>query len=191
MIPALATIELPLVTVSEANRASHEPWRARQKRAKAQGNTVCALMLAHRASWQHVRLPLVVVLTRYSTGTLDDGNLGASLKYVQDAVCDSLGMYLPKGEGPRPHNVRAPGFAVPRTQHYDDRDRLSWLYTQSKCARGRERVEVRFYEPGCVARWLLSRLTETGPSEIERWITANAAALDATLATTLAREPGR
>ena len=181
MIPALATIELPLVTVSEANRASSEHWRARAKRAKSQGDTVCAHMLARRAAWQHLRLPLVVVLVRHSPGTLDDGNLGAALKYVQDAVTDSLGAHLPKGEGPRPHNQRAPGLAVPRTQHYDDRDRLSWLYAQRKCPKGHERVDVRFYKPGSVSAWLLSRLSETGPSEIEAWAITHAVELDALL----------
>lgn len=181
MIPALATIEIPLATVSEANRASHEQWTKRHKRAKAQNETVIAHMLAARASWDHLRLPLVVVLVRHGVGTLDDGNLGAALKYVQDAVTDSLGLYLPKGEGPRPHNQRAPGLAKPRATHYDDRDRLSWHYAQRKCQRGHERVDVRFYQPGSVARWLLSRLSETGPSEIEAWAITHAAELDALL----------
>lgn len=181
MIPALATIEIPLVTVSEANRASHEQWTKRHKRAKAQNEAVIAHMLAARAAWDHLRLPLVVVLVRHSVGTLDTDNLGASLKHVQDGVTDALGLYLPKGEGPRPHNVRAPGFAKPRSTHYDDRDRLSWHYAQRKCAKGHERVDVRFYEPGSVARWVLSQLSETGPSELAAWATTFAPELDALL----------
>lgn len=181
MIPALATIEIPLATVSEANRASHEQWTKRHRRARAQNETVIMHMLAHRAAWDRLRLPLVVVLVRHGVGELDTDNLGASLKHVQDGVTDALGLYLPKSEGPRPHNQRAPGLAVPRTQHYDDRDRLSWLYAQRKCQRGHERVDVRFYQPGSVARWLLSRLSETGPSEIEAWAITHATELDALL----------
>ena len=187
MIPALVTIEIPVQTVSEANRASHEHWRERAKRAKAQGETVLAHLLAQRSAWQHLRLPLTVVLVRHSVGTLDTDNLGASLKHVQDAVTDALGLVLPKGEGPRPHNVRAPGFAKPRATHHDDRDRLAWHYAQRKCARGHERVDVRFYEPGSVARWVLSQLSETGPSELAAWATTFAPELDALLVREVAR----
>jgi hypothetical protein len=181
MIPALVTIELPIATVSEANRASHEHWRERAKRAKAQSEAVVMHMLAQRAAWDHLRLPLVVVLVRHSSGTLDTDNLAASLKHVQDGVTDALGLYLPKGEGPRPHNQRAPGFAKPKTVHYDDRHRLAWHYAQRKCAKGHERVDVRFYQPGSVSQWLLSKLTETGPSEIEAWAITHAVELDALL----------
>jgi hypothetical protein len=177
----LATIEIPLVTVSEANRASHEQWTKRHKRARAQNEVVIAHMLAQRAAWRHLRLPLTVVLVRHSTGTLDTDNLGASLKHVQDAITDALGMELPRGEGPRPHNQRAPGFEKPRATHYDDRDRLAWHYAQRQCKRGHERVDVRFYEPGSVARWVLSQLGETGPSVLEQWATTNARELDALL----------
>lgn len=64
MIPALVTIELPVQTVSEANRASHESWRARSKRAKAQNEAVVMHLRASLPAWQHLRLPLVVVLVR-------------------------------------------------------------------------------------------------------------------------------
>jgi hypothetical protein len=181
VIPALVTIEIPMQTVSEANRASSEPWIKRHKRAKAQNEAVVTRMLASREAWQRLRLPLVVVLVRHSTGALDDGNLGAALKYVQDGVTDALGIALPKGEGPRPHNQRAPGFAKPRTTHYDDRDRLAWHYAQRKCTKGHERVDVRFYEPGSVARWVLSQLSETGPSELAAWAVTFAPELDALL----------
>jgi len=187
VIPALVTIELPIATVSEANRASHESWRARSKRAKAQNEAVLAHMFAQRAAWDHLRLPLVVVLVRHSTGTLDTDNLAASLKHVQDGVTDALGMGLAKGHGPRPHNQRAPGFAKPKTVHYDDRDRLDWYYTQRLCKRGHERVDVRFYEPGGVARWVLSQLSETGPSALEWWARTYARELDALLVGEVAR----
>lgn len=180
LIPALATIEIPVKTVSEANSASSAHWRARHKRAKEQNETVLAHMLAHRRAWEHLRLPLTIVLVRYSVGTLDRGNDGAALKYVQDGVTDALGIALPKGEGPRPHNQRAPGFKKPRNQHYDDRDRLEWHYAQRKCQRGREHVEVRIYQPGCVARWMLSQMP-TEPCALERFAVANAEALDALL----------
>lgn len=187
----LAVISLPLATVSEANRASSEHWRTRHRRASAQVEATITTMRSVMPEWQHVRLPVIVVLTRYSSGTLDDGNLGAALKYAQDGVTDALGLYLPKGLGPRPHNVRAPGFARPTNQHYDDRDRFSWQYAQRKCSRGSERVEVRFYEPGAVARWVLSELRSTEAGGVERWARDHAAALDTTLAALVQSETER
>lgn len=171
-----AAIWLPIATVSEANRASHEHYRLRAKRAKEQGEAVITLMRAVRSSWDHVRLPLVVVLTRYSVGTLDDDNLPAALKHIQDGVCDALGLVLPKGEGPRKHSERAPGFKKP-TGHFDDRDRLSWQYAQRKCKRGSEGVSVAFYRPGAVARHLLS----VSRAELDMWLVESASAFDAML----------
>ena len=187
MIPALVTIELPVQTVSEANRASHESWRVRSTRAKSQNDAVVTHLRAALPAWQHLRLPLVVVLVRHSTGTLDTDNLGAALKHVQDGVTDALGLYLPKGEGPRPHNQRAPGLAKPKGTHFDDRDRLAWHYAQRKCAKGHERVDVRFYQPRSGARWVLSQLGETGPSVIEAWARTFAVELDALLVREVAR----
>lgn len=177
MIPPLCRIEIPVATVSEANRASHEHWRKRHKRADAQNNTTMVAMRAAFDGWKHVRLPLAVVLVRHSVGTLDDGNLGAALKYIQDGVTDALGTWLPKGEGPRAHNKRAPGFAKPINSHYDDRDRLSWHYAQSKCKRGEERVDVLLYSPGCVARHLLS----LDRAALDAWLVKHATGLDALL----------
>lgn len=168
-----ASVWLPIATVSEANRASHEHYRVRAKRAKDQNEAVILTMRSVRSSWDFVRLPLVVVLTRYSVGVLDDDNLPAALKHVQDGVCDALGLVLPKGEGPRKHSERAPGFKKP-AGHFDDRDRLSWQYAQRKCKRGDEGVRVSLYRPGAVARHLLSVPRET----LDAWLVENASAFD-------------
>lgn len=180
IVQPLAALSLPVQTVSEANRASHESWRVRSNRARHQNETVLRFMFAHRAEWDHLRLPLTIVLVRYSSGTLDTDNLGASMKHAQDAVTDALGMALPKGEGPRLLGCNR-GAKKPRTVHYDDRHGLAWHYAQRKCKKGEERVDVRFYKPGSVARWVLAQLREAGPSAIESWAQAFAAELDALL----------
>ena len=180
IVQPLAWLSLPVQTVSEANRASHEPWQVRSKRARAQNQAVLAFMFARRAEWDHLQLPLTIVLVRHSAGRLDADNLGASMKHVQDAITDALGMALPKGKGPRMCGA-AKGAKRPRVVHYDDRRGLAWHYAQRPCKRGEERVDVRFYKPGSVARWVLSQLGESGPSAIESWAKAFSVELDALL----------
>lgn len=77
----------PIKTISEANRASHEHWRVRAKRAKEQ-RTAAAWAMSLYA--RHVELPCTVTLTRISPGLLDDDNLASAFKHVRDGIADAL-----------------------------------------------------------------------------------------------------
>jgi len=79
----VASVWLPVQTVSEANQREH--WSKKAKRAKRQRHA--ALLLAPRHS-----LPAVVRLTRLSRSRLDDDNLRGALKAVRDGVADAFGV---------------------------------------------------------------------------------------------------
>jgi hypothetical protein len=104
-----------LRTVCELN--SHEHWRNRQKRAKAQKNHVALVLRRTVTSLMMTAAPLEVTLTRIAPSNgLDVGdNLPSSQKHVRDAVADLLGV--------------------------NDRDpRVTWIYEQR---RGPWGVEVK------------------------------------------------
>lgn len=85
-------ISLPIDTVSEANRASHEHWRKRQDRARAQRLAAAnAVRLASKAGLGSV-LPAVVTITRVASRSLDDDNLASSQKAIRDGIADALGI---------------------------------------------------------------------------------------------------
>ena len=103
-------IELPIVTVSEANRGS-EHWRIKAKRHKLQKAAVYKLM---RAQLLSVCLPCRIKMTRIAPRFLDKhDNLPMSQKYLVDAICEIL----------------IPGKAVGRA---DDSDQLTICYDQEK-----------------------------------------------------------
>jgi hypothetical protein len=84
---------IPLHTVSEANRASHEHWRKRHKRAKGQREVakfVISTLLRIRP--EYGRDTTVVTLTRIAPRKLDTDNLQGALKAVRDGVADALGI---------------------------------------------------------------------------------------------------
>jgi len=88
------TIRLPIHTVSEANRADHEHWRVRQKRAKAQRSAV-ALWAPRTANVPRdgSALPCTVELVRIAPRKLDsEDNDRMSLKHVRDGIADWLGV---------------------------------------------------------------------------------------------------
>ena len=77
------TVELPIRVVSESNVSCH--WATRAKRAKKHRSA--AKLLVKSA----ITEPLIVItLTRIAPRRLDDGNLGISMKAVQDGVADAL-----------------------------------------------------------------------------------------------------
>jgi hypothetical protein len=91
--PAIATVVVPVRTVSEANRASSEHWRVRWKRSKAQHEQVWAACQSRRiALGKRINTPVHVHLTRLGPRYLDPGNIESSHKYVQDAVAKFLGV---------------------------------------------------------------------------------------------------
>lgn len=92
----IATVLVPIRTVSEAN--SHEHWRYRQKRAKAQHEAVLLTWLCNRKAqvalfrWGKMIGPTHVHLTRLASRKLDSDNLAGSQKHVRDAVAKFLGV---------------------------------------------------------------------------------------------------
>lgn len=116
----MATL-IPLRTVSESNQREH--WATRAKRVKMQRSTVFYEL---GAPWAQRTLresrPLVVLLTRIAPRSLDDGNLEASLKAVQDAVADWLAGGYGTGQD------RQPG--------------LRWRYAQHRGSPGEYAVEI-------------------------------------------------
>lgn len=87
----MITLRFDIETVSEANRAGHEHWRRRQKRAKAQRH-------AFRYLWKQqsppkVTLPTTVTFIRYATRRLDHGdNLPMAFKHVRDELAAIIGI---------------------------------------------------------------------------------------------------
>lgn len=121
MTPAAAihvaglTLTLPIRTVSEAN--SHEHWRFRQRRAKAQRAHAGMAMFGLPQSQRIGLLPCTVKLTRISSGMLDSDNLPPSMKHVRDGIADAFGI--------------------------NDRDpRIEWKYDQERGKRGQFAVRV-------------------------------------------------
>jgi hypothetical protein len=95
----IATVIVPIRTVSELNR--HEHWRHRQKRARAQHDAVTVAMCVycnHSRSCHFYRnggqslLPMHIHLTRLAPRKLDTDNLAGALKHCRDAVAKFLGV---------------------------------------------------------------------------------------------------
>lgn len=105
----MSVVMLPLKTVSESNVREH--WAAKANRTKRARKT--AFLLTPIAP-----LPCVVILTRYSVGTLDDDNLRGALKACRDGIADRL-------------------------QVADNDPRVEWRYAQKPCKRGECGVQVR------------------------------------------------
>ena len=81
-----------LVLVSEAN--SHQHWRLRQKRAKAQKTSAWA-HTRHQIVWRRpnaVQLPATVTITRIAPRMLDSDNAVGSAKHVRDGIAEALGI---------------------------------------------------------------------------------------------------
>ena len=86
---------LPIRIESESNLRQH--WSKRNRRAngsKAKGilgqrPTVC---LACRAHFERPTIPCTIRLTRIAPRKLDQGNIAAAFKHVQDGCADWLGI---------------------------------------------------------------------------------------------------
>jgi len=80
---------IPLHTVSETNKADHEHWSKRHKRAKEQRGLVKLLC---QSKLKKPPLPCTVTLTRIAPRALDPSNLVGALKHVQDGFADWIGV---------------------------------------------------------------------------------------------------
>jgi hypothetical protein len=110
-------ITLPIRLISEAN--SHQHWRLRQKRAKAQ-RSIVALRLREPlgSEFRNLRGPVVVTITRVAPRALDLDNAWSSAKHAIDGVADAFGI--------------------------DDRDpRITWRVEQRRGAPKTYAVEIR------------------------------------------------
>jgi len=87
----LLRVELPLVTVSEANR--RDKWAA-VERARAQRMVTLMAMRAaiFRDVYATAHPGLVVLMTRQAPRELDSDNLARALKAVRDGVAQALGV---------------------------------------------------------------------------------------------------
>lgn len=77
-------VVLPIKTISEINTFEH--WTKRYARSKAQKSAVKLLF----REFGNIELPCIVLLRRIGKRFLDDDNLPTALKYVRDAIADSL-----------------------------------------------------------------------------------------------------
>lgn len=91
-------IELPIATISEANRRGHEHWAARAKRAKSQREAARLYAYAEFGS-KPPQPPMTITMTRRSPRKLDEGNLAMSMKSIQDGLCDAIGIDDRTGTG--------------------------------------------------------------------------------------------
>ena len=76
---------IPIKTVSESNQREHYMAKARRKKA----HTEAGLLLTREALAKHGPL-LRITLTRVAPRTLDQDNLVASFKGIQDGVAEAL-----------------------------------------------------------------------------------------------------
>ncbi len=81
-------IEVPIKTVSEANRREH--WAERAERVRQQ-RSLARMMLATNTARAPVGA-LRIRLTRIAPGMLDSDNVHGALKAVRDGVADYLGV---------------------------------------------------------------------------------------------------
>jgi hypothetical protein len=83
-------LDLPIKTVSEANKREH--WGTVSKRKKAQRREL-NLEWKNAVKGRSVRLPCVVTLTRIAPKLLDEGdNLNSAFKAIRDEIAALLGV---------------------------------------------------------------------------------------------------
>lgn len=82
-------LEIPIRTVSEANRREH--WAPKAKRVAEQ--RALARMMTQQHASAIPRYPLTITLTRIAPRSLDmDDNLNGSMKAIRDGIADALGI---------------------------------------------------------------------------------------------------
>lgn len=79
-------LQIPIITVSEANNFEH--WTLKHKRHKAQQSLLAMFLKKHQVI---ISLPCKIILTRLAPNTLDKhDNLPMSFKYIVDAICSII-----------------------------------------------------------------------------------------------------
>lgn len=106
-------LTMQITTVSTLNRREH--WAQAAKRKAQHRQQVRAAI----SGIPPPSTPCVVVLTRYSSGTLDEhDNLPSAFKHVVDELADWIGV----NDG--------------------DKEKVRWMYAQSKVKRGKTWITV-------------------------------------------------
>ena len=82
------TFEIPIRTKSETNLREHWAQHAKRKKEQRYKSNVFSLQWVDDLPPK----PWRIVLTRLAPRRLDTGNLSASMKHVQDGLCDAIGI---------------------------------------------------------------------------------------------------
>ncbi len=124
--------EIPIRTVSEANR--HEHWSAASKRHRSQQLTV-------RLSFWHYmtlyKLPAIVTITRLAPRVLDDDNLVSALKWIRDELAEIMLPDIPA------HYMCCHGRIMSQKGRCDSDPRIKWRYDQEKRKEYGVRIEIK------------------------------------------------
>jgi hypothetical protein len=129
----LITWEIPIKTVSEANRSEH--WHRASVRHRRQQFFV---RVAFNAETRPIPIPCEITLVRIASRFLDaEDNLPMAFKWIKDAIGGCLFpgkvvIYKKKGYG----YVRNKG-------HADSDPRVTWKYAQEKGKIQSIRIEIR------------------------------------------------
>lgn len=116
-----------LIPIRTRGSNAREAWQQRHRRVKAEREMTAWALVGEDLPG----IPCTVVLTRLSSGTLDDDNLTHALKGVRDEIAARLGV-----DDRRSHQVR-------------------YEYRQRRVARGQYGVEVEFGPPVSGAQFVL------------------------------------
>lgn len=129
----LITWEIPLKTVSEANRSEH--WSKARKRHQQQQFFVRSLFNAEK---RPIPIPCEVVLTRIASRSLDcEENLPMSFKWIKDEIGACLFPYLVV------MYRTAKGTIAKNKGHADSDPRVTWKYAQEKGKIQGIRIELK------------------------------------------------
>lgn len=118
--------QFPLKTVSEAN--CHEHWTVKYRRHKKQKKFIWAILKRDRPK---ISLPCLIKLKRIGKRKLDSDNLQMSLKWIRDAVADTI----------------FPGQIAGKA---DDSDQLSWEYSQEVSSNYEVSISIYSLDKCCV-----------------------------------------
>jgi hypothetical protein len=124
---SFAVVEIHLAHIQLTNPLNGNKggsWRGRAKRAKLHRN-FAFLSTKAEIFGKDLSGPLVVTITRISSGTLDDDALPASAKHVRDGCADALGIS-------------------------DNDPRVAWRYKAEKCKRGTWAAHITITKTGAL-----------------------------------------
>lgn len=129
----MITWEIPLKTISEANRSEH--WSKSGKRHRQQQFLVRCLFNAEKRA---IPIPCVITMTRISSRFLDgEENLPMSVKWIKDQIGACL---FPE----KVVTYRRKGGGISKNKGHADSDpRVTWKYAQEKGKIQGIRIEIQ------------------------------------------------